>query len=61
MKIAIVGAGCSAVLLCKELARQGHDAAVSEITVYETTGHFGPGLPYGQATTTPELTICGGP
>ena len=57
MKIAIVGAGCSAVLLCKELARQGHDAAVSEITVYETTGHFGPGLPYGQATTTPEFIL----
>lgn len=57
MKIAIVGAGCSAVLLCKELARQAQGATVSQVTVYETTGQFGPGLPYGTASTTPDFIL----
>jgi len=47
MNIALIGGGCSAVLVCKALARQAAELAPGEIVIHDPSGRFGPGIPYG--------------
>ena len=50
-RVAVVGAGCSGVLVCNELSEHCKSAGISEIVLYEGSGRFGPGLPYGEDST----------
>ncbi len=50
-RVAVIGAGCSGVLVCNELSKHGKGACISEVVLYESSGRFGPGLPYGEDST----------
>ncbi|MFE8646979.1 FAD/NAD(P)-binding protein [Sphingomonas sp. NCPPB 2930] len=50
-KVAVIGAGCSGVLVCKALGVHARRAGISEVVLYEGSGPFGPGLAYGPDTT----------
>lgn len=47
MKVALIGGGCSAVVLCKALGKLAGQAPLSEVVIYDQSGRFGPGIPYG--------------
>ncbi|MDG9885764.1 FAD/NAD(P)-binding protein [Pseudomonas sp. GD04058] len=57
MNIALIGGGCSAVLICKALAAQADQLAGSEVVIYEQSGRFGPGIPYGQDSTIDDFIL----
>lgn len=51
MRIAIIGAGCSGTLVCHSLVPEARKGLVAAVTIFEASGDFGPGLPYGSGTT----------
>lgn len=57
MNIALIGGGCSAVLVCKALAARAGQLAGGEIVIYEQSGRFGPGIPYGQDSTVDDFIL----
>ncbi|WCM94239.1 FAD/NAD(P)-binding protein [Acidovorax sp. NCPPB 2350] len=50
-RIAIIGAGCSGTLVCRNLVPAAQKGLVSAVTIFDASGDFGPGLPYGAEST----------
>jgi len=56
-KVVVIGAGCSGVLVCRQLGLHGAKAGISEVVLYDMSGRFGPSLPYGQDTTIDQFIL----
>lgn len=56
-RIAIIGGGCSGTLVTQALSRMGGQAGISEVLLFDESGGFGPGLPYGRDTNDGEFIL----